>query len=142
MVSAPGAAVKPLIELPDGSVVIPPGAVPSLRGWLVRQLVVGVRRDGGEPSAYARDLVYALNRAQHHHDQGQGDAAGFAPESAPAAAPTVEITTAEAAHRLGCSAQHVRQLCRSGAFQARQVGGAWLIDRATFDAWRYATEAA
>ncbi|MGI5182236.1 helix-turn-helix domain-containing protein [Dactylosporangium sp. CA-152071] len=123
------------VELVDGSVVVPPHLAGAVRRILVRDLAQHIRTDGGAPTADVRNLVYAFARAEHHHDQ---DAAGFATETPPAATPKLEISTAAAAALLECSAQHVRSLVRSGRILGRRAGQrAWLIDRASLDAWRY-----
>lgn len=127
------------VELPDGSVIVPAHLAGPVRRILVRDLAQHVRTDGGTPTAGVRQLVYALSRAEHHHDHAAAMSA-TGPISAPS--PTLEISTAEAAQLMGCTDRHVRRLCRSGVFTARQVGRAWLIDQAAFDTWRYATEAA
>ena len=40
---------------------------------------------------------------------------------------TIEITTAEMARRMGCSARHVRRLIPEGSLRARRAGRDWLI---------------
>jgi excisionase family DNA binding protein len=123
------------VELPDGSVIVPAHLATAVRRILVRDLAQHVRADGGAPTAGVRQLLYALGRAEHHHDQA---ADRFATEPAPATPRTVEISTADAAALLGCSAKHVRSLVRSGRILGRRAGQrAWLIDSVSLDHYRY-----
>jgi excisionase family DNA binding protein len=125
----PTAAVR---SLPDGSVIVPPRLAGAVYRILVRDLAQHIRADGGGPTVAVRQLVYALARAEQLHTEDR-----FANEPPPAASSTVETSTAEAAALLGCSAKHVRQLCRAGRIQGRRLGRAWLIDTASLDAYRY-----
>lgn len=123
------------VELPDGSVIVPPYLAGPVRRILMRDLAQHIRADGGAPTAAVRELLYALARAEHHHDQA-GDR--FATETAPATPVRVEISTDDAAALLECSAQHVRRLCRSRRLMARRAGRrAWLIDAADLDRYRH-----
>jgi hypothetical protein len=47
-----------------------------------------------------------------------------------AAGASVEVSTAEAARRMGCSESYVRRLARLGLVPARRVAGVWLITTA------------
>lgn len=126
---------RPLpVELPDGSVIVPAHLAGPVRKILARDLGEWIRQAGGEPSAGVRALVFALSRAEHHHDT-----AGFANESPHDEPPKLEISTSEAAQLLGCSGQWVRSLCRSGAVPGRRIGraGRWLIDPSGLDAYRH-----
>lgn len=49
---------------------------------------------------------------------------------------TQQLTTAEAAARLGLSPQQVRLLCRLGRIRARRHGRDWLLDAAAVEAAR------
>ncbi|MEV4043153.1 helix-turn-helix domain-containing protein [Streptomyces sp. NPDC049744] len=42
----------------------------------------------------------------------------------------MEVSTAEAARRMGCSESYVRRLARLGLVPARRVAGVWLITTA------------
>lgn len=48
--------------------------------------------------------------------------------SAAAGSTDGEITTAQAAARLGCTQRRVRQLVGEGRLRARKVGAAWLVE--------------
>lgn len=120
------------VHLPDGSVVVPAHLAAAVRRILIRDLAQHVRTDGAAPTHGVRQLLYALGRAEHH-DQAHSSAHGT-----PTAAPVrVEISTDTAALALGCSVEYVRRLCRSGRILGRRIGRAWLVDRASLDAWRY-----
>ncbi|WP_435120740.1 helix-turn-helix domain-containing protein [Micromonospora tulbaghiae] len=107
----------------------------AVRRILVRDLAQHVRADGGGPTAGVRALLYALSRAEQHHDHTSGR---FATEPTPATSPTLEISTADAAALLECSAKHVRSLVRSGRILGRRAGQrAWLVDMASLDRYRY-----
>ncbi|MDG4788094.1 helix-turn-helix domain-containing protein [Micromonospora sp. WMMD1102] len=122
------------VELADGSVIVPAHLAKPVRRFLVEVLREHIRSDGGAPSAAARELLFVLARAEHHHDQ----AAEFATETPTPAGPKVEISTTEAAAVLGCSVQFVRRLCRSGGVSARRAGRrTWLVDVASLDHYRY-----
>lgn len=73
--------------------------------------------------------------AAHARDLGASRAAvnGSAAEeeTATEAGSAHELSTDEAAGRLGVTANRVRQLCRAGELQARQVGKTWLVDAAS-----------
>ncbi|MFJ7242351.1 helix-turn-helix domain-containing protein [Streptomyces olivaceus] len=55
---------------------------------------------------------------------------GSVPGTPVAGAASVEVSTAEAARRMGCSESYVRRLARLGLVPARRVAGVWLITRA------------
>lgn len=124
------------VELPDGSVIVPAHLAGAVRRLLVRDLAEYIRRDGGAPTATVRPLLYALARAEHHHDQAATPAM-LVDEPTPGASPIVEIDSAAAAAAMGCGVQHVTRLCRSGRILGRRIGRAWLIDRASLDRYRY-----
>lgn len=65
-----------------------------------------------EVAAHVRDL---LNPPMSAHG----------PNSGPTE--TIEITTAEMARRMGCTARHVRRLIPEGSLRARRAGHVWLI---------------
>lgn len=50
------------------------------------------------------------------------------------------VTIAEASDMLGISRQRVHKLIQSGALRARQSGSTWLIDRASVEERREATD--
>lgn len=126
-------AAAPIVELSDGSVVVPARLAGPVRRILVRDLAEHIRADGGTPTAGVRQLVYALVRAEERHEQP----AQFADETTNAYRVMVEISTTDAAAALECSAQYVRRLCRSGHLVGRRIGRAWLIDPASLDAYRH-----
>lgn len=127
------------MELADGSVVVPARLAGAVRRILVRDLAQHVRADGGQPTADVRQLVYAFARSEHRYDVDQADSSATGtPDARP---PIVEISAHDAASLLGCSVEYVRRLCQSGRVSARRAGRrAWLIDRASLDAYRYRTE--
>lgn len=120
------------VELPDGSVIVPPDVAGELVAAAVRDLTARARRDGLAVSARAIAALEALHRAAERYD-----AAMFVDEPAPAASPTVEIATQDAASAMGCTVQHVTRLCRSGLIRGRRIGRAWLVDQASLDAYRF-----
>lgn len=122
----------------DGAVVVPPEVANEVLRALVRDLTTRVRADGGEVSPAVRALLYELHdAAQRTPATAPGSAAGTL-ASPPA---TVELTAHEAAQLLGCSTEYARRLARSGRVHARRAGPAWLISRASLDAYRKGTAA-
>jgi excisionase family DNA binding protein len=137
------------LRRPDGSVLVPPEVAGSALHLLVIGLRERVRRDGGRITPELRRLLYALHDAASRHDEAEAKALlddvrrlpmayGVASGSAPADYATV----AEAAFSLGCSQGWVRSLARRGLLLASRVGRAWLIDRASLDAYRHGRQAA
>lgn len=109
------------VERPDGSVLVPAALAGAVRRILVRDLAQRIRTDGGAPTAEVRRVLYALGRAearyeaaQHHQGSEQGTSSGEADR--------VEISTREAADLMGCSAEYVRRLCRTGRLAGRRLG--------------------
>ncbi|WP_158840951.1 helix-turn-helix domain-containing protein [Saccharothrix deserti] len=91
------------------------------------QLGLGARLQlggGGRPSPHLDALLTDLHQAAAEPVRLPMSADG--PESEPAA--IVEISTAEAALRLGCTPRHARRLALTGHLPARVVGGVWLFD--------------
>ncbi|MFE7229881.1 helix-turn-helix domain-containing protein [Streptomyces sp. NPDC057596] len=110
----------------DGSVVVPPSLASEVLRIILRDVGVRVRADGGELSTAVRGLLWAL----HAGAQAAEDAAGSAAGTPVAGAASVEVSTAEAARRMGCSESYARRLARSGQVPARKTAGVWLITRA------------
>ena len=127
----PRVPVGPVL-LADGSVLVPVALAGPVRRILVRDLAQHIRADGGAPTARVRELLYLLGRAEHLLDLTGSDDG-----TPPAVSPTVEISTDHAAQLLGCSAEYVRRLCRSGRLAGRRIGRAWLIDQVSFDSYRH-----
>ncbi|MGW0417499.1 helix-turn-helix domain-containing protein [Streptomyces sp. NPDC003015] len=101
---------------------------------LVRDLTERVRIDGGEVSPAVRGILHALRTAS---DQPPCPARGFADETSSDLGVSLrEVTAEQAAELLGCSVQYARRLASSGRVAARRAGPAWLIDRASLDAFR------
>ena len=120
------------VLLPDGTVLVPADLAGPVCRILVRDLAQHIRADGGAPTAKLRELLYVLSRAEHRLD-----VAGSDDGTPPAVSLTVEISTDHAAQLLGCSAEYVRRLCRSGRLAGRRIGRAWLIDQVSFDSYRH-----
>jgi excisionase family DNA binding protein len=118
----------------DGSVVVPPGLAGEVLRILLRDLGARVRADGGELSTGVRELLWALHAGTEAADREasrQREASAGSVSGTPVAgAASVEISTAEAARRMGCSESYVRRLARLGLVPARRVAGVWLITRA------------
>jgi excisionase family DNA binding protein len=127
------------LRRPDGSVLVPAEVAGSLLQVAVLGLRELVRRDGGAVAPELQRLLYAL------HDAAE---AADAPEVEPAAsvasgsASGSYATVAQAAFSLGCSQGWVRSLARRGLLLASRAGRAWLIDRASLDAYRHGRTAA
>lgn len=117
---------------PDGSVVIPADVAGEVLRSLVRDLTARVRADGGEVSPSVRRVLYALHEAAQRSEPPTGSDSGT-PAPLPA---TVELTAHQAALLLECSPEYARRLARSGRVDARRAGPAWLISRASLDAYR------
>lgn len=142
---AAGVGVPPEVAgllRPDGSVIVPASVAGEVLRALVRDLTARVRADGGEVSPGVRRLLWALHDAAQRHDEAAspsavtpGAACGSGSESPGSG--TVEVTTAEAAERLECSASWVRQLVRRGLLTGRRVGArVWLVDVASLENYR------
>ena len=124
----------PFLFQEDGSVVIPASIAREVLRALVRDLTERVRVDGGEVSPAVRGVLYALRTAS---DQPPGPSGCFADETPADLGVSVrEVTAEQAAELLGCSVQYARRLASSGRVTARRAGPAWLIDRASLDAFR------
>ncbi|MFV2102810.1 helix-turn-helix domain-containing protein [Micromonospora sp. LOL_024] len=123
------------VELPDGSVIVPADVAGELLAAAVRDLTARARRDGLAVSGRAVAVLQALHEAAVRHDTTSSG-----PGTPTATTPMVEISTHEAATLMGCSAEYVRRLCRSGVVIARRIGPAWLIDRPSLDRHRHRTE--
>jgi hypothetical protein len=109
---------------------------------LARGFDLGVIREssltGAEPTPEVSALLALLHDAAHGRRR-------FAPEPAFATPATVDpgvrkvFTAAEAADLLGCTAKHVRYLCRGGHFPGayRVAGtGPWLVPAEDLHAFR------
>lgn len=114
----------------DGSVVVPPALAGEVLRRLLRDLTAEMQANGGRLSPQVYRLLWALRGAQDADEKGYtltctpgGSAAG----TRVAGAAIVEISTAEAARRMGCSESYARRLARSGQVPARKVGTQWLI---------------
>ncbi|MFF0408738.1 helix-turn-helix domain-containing protein [[Kitasatospora] papulosa] len=118
---------------PDGSVVIPVDVAGEVLRSLVRDLTARVRADGGEVSPSVRRVLYALHEASQRAEQPPPGSDAGTPAPPPA---TVELTAHQAALLLECSPEYARRLARSGRVDARRAGPAWLISRASLDAYR------
>lgn len=131
------AATAPLdLIRPDGSVVVPASVAGEVLRALVRDLTARVRADGGEVSPGVRRLLHALHTADQRPDPAASGPSSDPGTTQPAWA-NVEITAGEAAALLGCSAEYVRRLARTGRFQARRIGAVWLINSADLDRYRH-----
>jgi excisionase family DNA binding protein len=119
---------------PDGSLVIPAPLAQGVLRAVVRDLSERVRTDGGEVSPAVRGVLRALHTASA---QSPRSPVGFAAEThADVGVSVREVTAEQAAELLGCSVQYARRLAKSGRVAARRAGPAWLIDRASLDAFR------
>lgn len=131
------AGVASLIR-PDGSVVIPPDIAGDVAAALVRDIASQLRRDGGHIPPRTRTLLFALHQANRRHverdDPGDEPARTSDPESTPE--PTGTMTVTEAAGRLGCTPEYVRQLLRSGRLRGRRTHGLWLVERDSLTTYR------
>ncbi|MEV5918946.1 helix-turn-helix domain-containing protein [Streptomyces sp. NRRL F-5527] len=117
--------------------LLPLAAVPVLEKLLARHLIAAYQASGGRPAPAAQRALSAL------HEAAQGRR--FAPEPAFVTPVTVDhgsgsvFAAAEAAEVLGCTAKHVRYLCRAGHFpNAHRVRGTgpWLIPAQDLHAFR------
>lgn len=116
----------------DGSVVVPPEQAREVLRILVVGIEVLVRANGGQLSAPARRLLYALHDASTHPG-----ASGSGSDSR-AHVTVGEVSVGEAAAVLGCSDRRVRQLILAGLLTARRAGArVWLIDPNSLDAYRF-----
>lgn len=126
--SPPTATVRP-----DGGVVVPWALVGPLRAVLGRWLADAADTAGAAPSPPLRDLLWALAEAERQ----PATRPTFDDEPASATSPKLLIDTSSAAAALGCTQQHVTRLCRAGRFGCHQLGRAWLIDKTSFDEYRF-----
>lgn len=84
--------------------------------WVIEHAQADLNEHGTEIPSYMADLVRdLLNPLMSAHG----------PKSGPTE--TIEITTAEMARRMGCTARHVRRLIPEGSLRARRAGHVWLI---------------
>ncbi|MEV4708876.1 helix-turn-helix domain-containing protein [Actinoplanes sp. NPDC049316] len=120
---------------PAGGVIVPPALAGAVRAALLGHLAGRARRDGLPPGPGVTALVWALDAAA----RGTQPAPSSDNGTPAAASPIVEISAVDAASLLGCSVEYARRLCRSGVLRCRRVGRAWLVDRASLDAWRHGT---
>lgn len=115
---------------------VPRSAARQLERVLAAGLLAVSRADGGRPAPAAAALLQAVHAAAH----GRRSSVPGTPTPAPA---TVDhgsgnvLGMREAAARLGCSAEYVRRLARTGRLQARRVGAVWVVDPEDLDAYRY-----
>lgn len=117
----------------DGSVIVPAAVASEVLRALVRDLTARVHADGGEVSAEARRVLYALHEAAERRERevASSDVGTLDPQPA-----TVELTAQQAASLLECSPEYARRLARSGRLRARRAGLVWLIDSASMEAYR------
>lgn len=130
------------VALPPGWVLVavPPSLAGGVRRIVLQDLIARLLADDCQPTAGARHLLFELARVEHRYDVDQAAAAeaSSAIGTSDTVSPIVEISTSEAAALLGCTTGYVRRLCRSGVIGCRRAGRrAWLIDRASFDAYRH-----
>lgn len=118
---------------PDGSIVIPASIAADVSRRLLRDLGREVQANGGRLPPATYRLLWALHEAARAEAAKGAEIApppGSVPGTSVAAGASVEIGTAEAARRMGCSESYVRRLARLGLVPARRVAGVWLITRA------------
>ena len=121
----------------DGTVVltVPLSSARQLERVLAAGLLVVSRADGGRPTPEAARILRELHNAAHGGRR-------FAPEPVIVTPGTVDprvrtlFGAAQAAQVLGCTAKHVRYLCRAGHLRAQRVGTAWLITPEDLHAFR------
>ncbi|MEV7125880.1 helix-turn-helix domain-containing protein [Streptomyces sp. NPDC093260] len=118
----------------DGSVLVPPSIAAEVLRIILRDLGARLSVDGGKLSPTVHSVLWALDAAASAEDaKGSGlvrTPGGSVPGTPVAPAVSVEISTAEAARRMGCSESYLRRLARRGRVPARKVGAVWLIERA------------
>ncbi|MFE7648677.1 helix-turn-helix domain-containing protein [Streptomyces phaeoluteigriseus] len=113
---------------PDGSVVIPASIAGDVLRRLLRDLAGEVSANGGRLSPAVYRVMWALHGAAE--EERERTSAGSADGTPVGTRASVEISTTEAARRMGCSESYVRRLARLGLVPARRVAGVWLIARA------------
>lgn len=117
----------------DGAVLVPRSLAATAFNALVLYLADGVRTSGGELTAEARALLYALNHAAE-----QPSSASDTPTPAPATVATSRVLgVAEAADVLGCNRSYVRRLCLAGRIPATRITGGWVIEATALDDYRH-----
>ncbi|MEU0219420.1 helix-turn-helix domain-containing protein [Streptomyces sp. NPDC006265] len=118
------------------SLLLPLVAVPVLEDLLARHLVAAYRTSGGRPAPAAQRALHVLHEAA----QGRSSVPGT---STPAPARVDHgfaervLSAREAAAVLGCTAEYVRRLARTGHLRAHRVGGVWAVRPQDLDAYRY-----
>lgn len=108
---------------PDGSIVAPP----EVWGYVGRKASEKARRD--RENGHRVDLLLEFIEAAAEAQRAQFTRDTVVPSPEPAEVPParVELTPAEVAERLGCSAEWVRRLCSAKRIPAHKVSGIWVI---------------
>ncbi|MFI6123248.1 helix-turn-helix domain-containing protein [Streptomyces sp. NPDC051064] len=122
----------------DGTVVIPAALAGEVLRRLLRDVTAEISAAKGQPSTACRELLWGLHLAAKQAEKADGSTRGT-PEAGSA---KVEISTSEAAHRLGCSESYARRLARTGRLRGRKVGPVWLVAEAAIVAPERTGEAA
>ncbi|WNB84530.1 helix-turn-helix domain-containing protein [Cellulomonas sp. ATA003] len=111
-----------------------PRAAEAVDGLMVT-LRAAIRAGGrGQVPTVVTELAEALHAAAVAHER-RGSGAGTS-DGAPGTMDHVTrawSTPGEAARRVGCSAEYVRRLARTGRVPARRVGPVWEVDRDALD---------
>lgn len=115
------------------SVVIPDSLAGDVLRRIMRDLEREIRGNGGEVTAAARELLWALHYADQRHQQETRSSE----RTDSAEVGSVEIGTADAAARMGCSQEWVSRLVRSGRVRGRIVGRVLLVEAASLDEYRF-----
>lgn len=115
-------------------VVVPDALAGEVLRRLVRDLERETRQSGARVSLRCSVLLLALHRAAERYERGPGT--GAEQGTSPAEPTSVEISVADAAELLGCSATWITRLARGGRIAGRRVGRTWLLDRASLDDYR------
>ncbi|GAB2325616.1 hypothetical protein STREPTOSP366_08250 [Streptomyces variabilis] len=114
---------------------VPRTAARGLERALMLGLLAESRATGAQPTPETARVVQRLHNAAHGHRR-------FDPEPEIVTPGTVDARVralfgaAQAAQVLGCTAKHVRYLCRTERLRAQRVGCTWLIDPEDLHAFR------
>ncbi|MEU3093401.1 helix-turn-helix domain-containing protein [Streptomyces sp. NPDC006967] len=124
---------------------VPRTAARGLERALMLGLLAESRATGAQPTPETARVVQQLHNAarvvQQLHNAAHGHRR-FDPEPEIVTPGTVDARVralfgaAQAAQVLGCTAKHVRYLCRTERLRAQRVGSTWLIDPEDLHAFR------
>jgi len=125
-------SVRAFGDRPDATgVPVPAHLAGPVRDLLVAGLWDLAKTNGGTVNPELRRLVVDLHQADQQRHQAPTVATpptGAGTGTHDGQALTVEVSTRDAAHAMGCSVEYVRRLARSGRLTARRAGRrTWLI---------------